>query len=137
MNIFNPKTALDFAAKKDDELVDGLHYWFAMLRDSNALLIEHINAQPSVRQLGAAASYLEEITDLAWTTSQVTMLISLYPRARITLAGGGDAHEQLAFAVAHFFLNTSWPTYGDNVDVSAFVRLLQRQAMLMGFRKTA
>lgn len=137
MNIFNPRTALDFAAKEDDELVDGLHYWFAMLRDSNALLIEHVNAQPSERQLEDAAAHLEEITDLAWTTSQVAMLLSLYPRARITLAGGGKAHEDLAFAVAHFFLNTSWPTYGDEVDVSAFVELLQRQAMLMGFRKTA
>lgn len=137
MNIFNPKTALDFAAKKDDELVDGLHYWFAMLRDSNALLIEHINVQPSERQLENAVAYLEELTDLAWTTSQVTMLISLYPRARITLAGSGTAHEDLAFAAAHFFLNTSWPTYGDEVDVNAFVELLQRQAILMGFRKTA
>jgi len=137
MKIFNPKTALDFAAKKDDELVEGLHYWFAMQRDSNALLIEHINAQPNERQLEDAVEFLAETTGLAWTTAQVTMLISLYPRARITLAGGGTAHEQLAFAVAHFFLNTSWPTYGDNVDVSAFVELLQRQAMLMGFRKAA
>ncbi|HCF3018596.1 TPA: hypothetical protein NIB55_005866 [Pseudomonas aeruginosa] len=62
-------------------------------------------------------------------------MLSLYPRTRISLAVDGEADDELSFAAAHFFLGTSWPTFGDKVDVTAFVNVLQQQALLMNYSK--
>jgi len=53
----------------------------------------------------------------------------------VMFAVDGEADDELSFVAAHFFLGTSWPTFGDKVDVTAFVNVLQQQALLMGYSK--
>lgn len=135
MFIASPETALRFARKEDGQLEDGLHYWFRMQREGVADYLNNRDAQPSESQLCSAAEFLAETTGLAWSVAQVCELLSLYPRTRISLAVNGEAGDALSFAAAHFFLGTSWPTFGDKVDITAFVNLLQQQALLMGYSK--
>lgn len=135
MFIASPETALRFAREEDGQLEDGLHYWFRMQREGIAGYLKNRDAQPSESQLCSAAEFLAETTGLVWSVAQVSELLSLYPRTRISLAVDGEADDELSFAAAHFFLGTSWPTFGDKVDVTAFVNVLQQQALLMGYSK--
>lgn len=135
MFIASPETALRFARAEDGQLEDGLHYWFRAQREGVTTYLKNRDAQPSESQLRSAADFLSAITGLYWSEAQISELLSLYPRTRISLALAGEANEQLAFAAAHFFLGTSWPTFGDKVDVTAFVNVLQQQALLMGYSK--
>lgn len=135
MHIANLKAVMGFANQEEGRLADGLHYFFKMQRDSVQELLQHRDAQPTREQLASATEFLDEITSLTWTANQLTDLLCLYPRARIKLAAGLDAEEELAFSAAHFFLSTAWNTYGDNIESDAFVNLIQKQALLMGFAK--
>jgi len=135
MFIATPQTALKFAQSNEGRLEDGLHYWFRMQRDGVNALLQHRDAIPSEVQMASASEFLTEITGLVWSADQISNLLCLYPRARIMIASGDDANDELSFAAAHFFLGTSWPTFGDKVDVDAFVAVLQQQALLMGFSK--
>ncbi|EKF7416904.1 hypothetical protein EFK68_03800 [Pseudomonas aeruginosa] len=135
MFIASPETALRFAREEDGQLEDGLHYWFRGQREAVSGYLNNRDAQPSASQLRTAAEFLEKTTGLSWSVEQIREVLSLYPRTRITLAVDGEAEDELSFAVAHFFLGTSWPTFGDRVDVTAFVDVLQQQALLMGYSK--
>ena len=96
------------------------------------LLTNH-EAQPNEVQLACASEHLEEITGLIWPIDKVSEVLSLYPAQRINLALSGVDNADLSFAAANFFLGTTWPTYGDEVDVDRFVEVLQQQAQLMDF----
>lgn len=138
MFIIEPSRVIAISEKEDGVLQEGMHYTFRIQRESIAESLKHIGKYPNDTQIDECSKYLAELTDLLWSRNQVRDLLALYPNARIRVAARGackEASDDLNFAVAHFFLNTSWPTYGDNVDMVKFMNLLHKQAMLMGFDK--
>lgn len=139
MFIAKPDTALWYANEEKGRTGPDAHshYWFRMQRDDVARLLKHRHTMPTDTQLTAASELLEEITGMAWPSDRIHDLLSLYPRIRISIATAGDLKDDLSFAAAHFFLGTSWPTIGDNVDLHAFVAVLQQQAVLMGYTKVS
>lgn len=137
MFVDSPCRTLAIAKSHDGTTADGMHFQIALRRKFAAFFLEHRDAVPTVHDYEQAAEFLTEITYLAFSAAQVQDLLSLYPHARIKLAvesiHSADAQQQLSFSAAHFFLGCSWPQIGDDVDATAFVDLLRRQAFLMGF----
>ena len=91
------------------------------------------------KQLHEAAAYAEEISGIAFTPEEMTTLLDLFPIERGVIAtdgvhAGTDTQETVSRILAAFFLGSTWPTYGDKVDINDFLRLLQTQAAQMGYR---
>lgn len=95
-------------------------------------------ALPTDRQYVEAADFIEEISGIRLDEEQIKGLLTLYPSARINMALDGvsdtEVREALSFAISHFVLGCTWPTYGDKVDVQEFVEILQKQAAGLGFQ---
>jgi hypothetical protein len=141
MHISTPANTLSLNARIEDRQADGLHYIFAMQRSASQFYLDNAAAQPSEKHLEEVAGYFAGITGLAFSSEQAEAILSLYPRARIKVAVydgifDTDVRDELSFAVAHFFLGCSWPTYGDAIDLDEFMDLMTRQALAMGFKKS-
>lgn len=137
MFIDTPQRTLIIAAKDDGITDDGTHYVLRMRRDSSLFMFENRDAIPSEAAYAAVAKQLTWQTDVSISPDQAKAILSLYPQARIKVAmygiGDTDVREALSFAIAHFFLGCSWPTYGDEVDLESFIATMRKQASLMGF----
>ena len=141
MFIDSPSNVLRIAADQHGVTDDGTHYLLRMRRDASAFFLAQRDAQPSEDNYAAVAAFMSEITGLVIDAVCAKQLLSLYPQTRINVAEFGgiaatDVRDGLSFVAAHFFLGCSWPTFGDSVDIDAFVGLLQRQAVLMGFARS-
>ena len=102
-------------------------------------LRDNRDAIPSAAAYEAAADFMSGITELQLGIQETRAILDLYPHVRIDLATCGDCTDSgvrkgLSFTAAHFFAGCAWPTYGDKVDINAFVALLQDQAVRMGYR---
>ncbi|MFJ7794686.1 hypothetical protein [Pseudomonas sp. NPDC096950] len=139
MFVAKPDTALWYAQEEKGRTGPDAHshYWFRMQRDEVARLLKHRDAKPTDTQLSAASKLLEGITGLAWPSDRIQDLLCLYPRLRIAIAFESDLEVELSNAAGHFFLGTSWPTFGDNIDAKAWLAVLQQQAVLMGYTKVS
>lgn len=142
MFINEPKNILRLADSADGLTDDGTHYIFRMQRDAAKSYWDNIDLQPSDAAYIEAAEYLTEITEVRLDESATKRILSLYPHVRIQLAeanGTCSTHvrDGLSFVVAHFFLGSRWPNFGDKVDVERFVAILQSEAEALGFKKAA
>lgn len=97
----------------------------------------------------ATCDYIEKLTSINLTLEQLQDILALYPaeKARIARFTSSDfAHCELvksgtavketyliANMVAHFFGRTTWPKAVDAVDFKAFIKKLQRSAMILGY----
>lgn len=104
----------------------------------NSFLMANRNVQPTAGQLEEAAAYIREFSQIDLSATEVGEMLMLYPKSRIALATEGMActstEDELAFMVAHFFLECSWPTIGDEVDMQRFVDVLKDQASWHGYK---
>lgn len=100
-------------------------------------LYENRFAMPTDGQYVEAADFIEEASGIRLDGEQIRGLLMLYPSARINVALDGvsdtEVREALSFAISHFVLGCTWPTYGDKVDVEEFVGILQKRAKDLGF----
>jgi hypothetical protein len=140
MFIKEPESILRLSDSEDGLTDDGTHYLFRMQRDAAKLYWNNVDLQPSDAAYAEAAEYLSEITEVWLNKNTTKRILSLYPHARINLAkangaGPTDVRDDLSFAVAHFFLGSRWPNFGDRVDVERFVAVLQSEAKAFGFKK--
>jgi len=129
-------------ARSGDKTNDGTALGLRIGRQANLEYLEDRDLVPSEEQYATAAALMSEITELTLSSEQTKAILSLYPHERIIVArrDGKDAEylraEDISFAAAHFFLNCSWPNYGDEVDMTAFVELLKSEAIRMGYLTT-
>jgi hypothetical protein len=116
---------------------DTANYILVNMVDNAKWLAENANAEPTDEQYKEVQSFILECSGIDLGTKGTKTLLSIYPRAKIKVAkydvSDTDVRDDISFAVAHFFLGCAWPTYGDNVDIDAFVDLLKRQAVKVGF----
>jgi len=93
---------------------------------------------PSSKQYLIAAKFLSEITGLRISVGQAKKILAQYPGA-LRKTAEVEEHvdtvvgDELAFAVAQFFLQAPWPNYGDQVDISTFLHFLRKEAMELGY----
>lgn len=142
MFINEPKNILRLADSEDGLTDDGTHYLFRMQRDAARAYWDNVDLQPSDTAYCEASEFLTEITEICLDKDAVKRILSLYPHARIKLSesnGTGPTHvrDDLSFVVAHFFLGTRWPNFGDKIDVERFVAILKFEAEAFGFKKAA
>lgn len=140
MYINDPKHILRLADSEEGLTDDGTHYLCRMQRDSAKSYWDNADLTPTEAAYRAASEFLTEITQIRIDEDATRRILSLYPHARINLAeanGIGTTldRENLSFVVAHFFLGSRWPTFGDEVDVERFVSILQSEALALGFKK--
>lgn len=140
MFIDTPHNTLKIASLEDGITDDGRHYLLRMRQDDSTFFLQNRNVMPSLQNYTDAASFLSEITGLKFDADSASAILSLYPQVRIKLAkhngiGNTDVRHELSFAASHFFLGCTWPTYGDKVNIDAFVALLQAQGAKMGFQR--
>jgi hypothetical protein len=108
--------------------------WFLRQHIKTGLLnLEVIEeGAPDPEAYDYAAEYLADQTDLNFTPANVEWLSQMYPEVRATMMsrGPGDSvlREHLIQMVTHFFLRTTWPTYGDKMDVDEFTERLHESA---------
>jgi hypothetical protein len=120
MFITNPNQALKLPNYENAYLLE-------MNSNMTKFYLKNKNLDLTEKQYNKALDELQEMTNLNFTLEQLKDILSLYPQSRIQLAAH-DSYEDLAFAIAHFFLYCSWPTYGDNINLDDFLHLLQTQA---------
>jgi hypothetical protein len=110
-----------------------------MRRDAARTYWDNARADASDEAYAEAAEHLSEISDIAFSLDQAKRLLSLYPLARIKLAqaegaGPTDVRDDLSDVLAHFFLGSRWPQYGDGISIERFNEILQKQALALGFQ---
>jgi hypothetical protein len=137
MFIANP-SQIQKVAQWGDKTPDGTAMGIRIGRESNLGFLEDRELTPTGEQYAAAAAVLSEMTELDLSAEQVKDILALYPRERIIIARTESNEEleeaDISFVAAHFFLNCSWPIYGDEVDMTAFIDLLKSEAIRMGYR---
>lgn len=139
MFIDKPENTIRLGARDDGITDDGTHYLLRMRRDSSMFYLNNRAAMPTAQNIAEVAKHFAEISGVEFSPEQAEAILSLYPQVRIKVANydgieDTDVRDGLSFAMAHFFLGCTWPTFGDKVDLELFVALLQKQAGLMGFR---
>lgn len=138
MFIDSAKNTMRFINAEDGITNDGTHYLIRMRRDASKFYMDNIDLQLSEENLQETAEFISEITGLECNTSQVTLLLKLYPHVRIKIAeyngiSDTDVRDGISQAVAHFFLGCEWPTFGDEIDIEQFVEFLKKEAIHHGF----
>jgi hypothetical protein len=123
----------NFALYDDTEL-DSL---FSTRADNTQFYLENVNVSPTTHQVYEVAHIIKIVTGIDCDSFLAKTILSLYPTAKIQVAVYGtesDAKDEILWAVAHFFLGCPWPTYNDDVQLTEFVLLLQKQAQALGFK---
>lgn len=141
MFIQSPQDAVTLAKIPYERMGDGMHLCFHMQRNAMMFYTKHRHALPTLDQYRQAASVMTELAEVTITPDQAEAILALYPQARIKLAVYGDlqdtdTREAVSFAVAHYFLGCTWPSFGDGVDIDQFMDLLTKQAVAMGYQAT-
>lgn len=121
MYISRPQDTLRVVADND--------YILEMHRRHAVNFLANTKAKPTTAAYKAVADYMSEACGVRFTVAKTKEILTLYPQERIALAMQGvwGVDDRFADVLAHHYLGCSWPTYGDNVDMTAFVALLQRQ----------
>jgi hypothetical protein len=136
MFITTPGKVLALDASPHDK-VEGTHMVLLMQRNAARALLDNVGLRPTEAEYKAAADHLRWAIGVSLSVAEVTALLEVYPRARLKLSewgiGDTEVREELSSAFAHLLTGSQWPTYGDDVDVDAFVALLRRQAAAIGF----
>jgi hypothetical protein len=140
MFIKEPNHILRLADSDDGLTDDGTHYLFRMHRETVQSYMDKVALQPSDKAYSEASEFLTKITGVYLSGDVVKRILELYPYVRISLAeegGAGSTHirDDLSFVVAHFFLGARWPNFGDKIDVTRFIAILQSEAKALGFGK--
>ena len=108
-----------------------------MQKTSMAFLLAHQNYQLTDELATQIAEYIEEICGVIVHPVRVKEIFNLYPHERITIARYGlqdtTEKESVSFVVANYFGSTSWPVFGDNLDINLFVDRIQQYAVAMGY----
>jgi hypothetical protein len=90
--------------------------------------------------LADATQYARDVCGVDFSEEQISLILELYPTERIDIAVHSlrDTMTRDSFAgvLAHYLLGSSWPNYGDNVDIAEFQVLLERQAQKLGYKLT-
>ncbi len=132
----SPRQVLQ-AAHRCVELVEGVPSLLFLQRSGARYYLDNVKAEPSDEQIDEAISFYKFRLEWNLSRDECRALLELNPKARIKLADHGDVDSEvrdlLADAVAQILLGCSWPTYGDDVDISEFTVLLHRQAAAIGF----
>lgn len=106
-------------------------------REHNSL---HFDVQLTPADLVDATQYARDVCGIDFSEEQISNIMALYPSERIDIAMHSlrDTMTRDSFSgiLAHFLLGSSWPNYGDNVDISEFQALLERQAQKLGYKLT-
>lgn len=139
MFIDTPQNVVSLPSRLDGDIGDGTHYLLCMKLDTSKFYFDNRRAMPTAENYIDAAEYLTDLTEVQFSAEQAADLLMLYPQVRIKIAvydgiDDTDGRDGLDFAAAHFFLGCSWPTFGDEVDVAAFVSMLKKQATQLGFK---
>lgn len=113
---------------------DGLMHW---QKSRMEFALANAQAIPSDEAMTQAVDYVTESCGIVLTNQQLLAIFSLYPieRGKFADYGWGDTEirELTMDVIAHFFLSSRWPMFGDNVDVDAFVALLKKAAAFMDY----
>jgi hypothetical protein len=137
MYIDTPDKTMALATKLGGAQDADVRLLLRMRLQSSTFYYENRNATPTPQDYVEVAQRMSDATELDISVEQAEAILALYPHARIKVALYGtsdtDVREELMFAAAHFFLGCAWPTYGDCVDIEAFVELLKKQAVQLGF----
>lgn len=110
---------------------------FSTRADNTQFYLENVNVSPTTHQVYEVAHIIKIVTGIDCDSFLAKTILSLYPTAKIQVAVYGtesDAKDEILWAVAHFFLGCPWPTYNDDVQLTEFVLLLQKQAQALGFK---
>ena len=110
---------------------------FSRRADNTQFYLENVNVSPTTHQVYEVAHIIKIVTGIDCDSFLAKTILSLYPTAKIQVAVYGtesDAKDEILWAVAHFFLGCPWPTYNDDVQLTEFVLLLQKQAQALGFK---
>jgi len=125
------------AAHRRVEPLEGVPTFLFLQRSGASYYLDNARADPSDNQIAQAIGFYRSKLDWNISRDECRALLMLNPKARIKLADYGDVDSEvrdlLADAVAQTLLGCSWPTYGDNVDISEFTALFHRQAAAIGF----
>jgi hypothetical protein len=127
------------AAKENSALYDDaeLDSLFSTRADNTQFYLDNVNLAPTTHQVYEVAHIIKIVTGINCDSFLAKTILSLYPTAKIQVAVYGtesDAKDEILWAVAHFFLGCPWPTYNDDVQLTEFVLLLQKQAQALGFK---
>lgn len=94
----------------------------------------------SPADLADATQYARDVCGVDFSEEQISNILALYPIERIDIAVHSlrDTMTRDSFSgiLAHFLVGSSWPNYGDNVDISEFQAVLERQAQKLGYKLT-
>lgn len=120
MFIVAPQDRLNLANSSNEYILN-------MHLDSSKFYFENKDIALTTEQLNDAVEMVNSETNLGLSHEHMKAIFDIYPRSRIQFAIYKDT-EGLFFAISHFFLGCSWPTYGDKVDIDAFYSLLNSQA---------
>lgn len=100
----------------------------------------NFDVQLSPAALAEATEYARDVCGVDFSEEQISNILALYPIERIDIAVHSlrdtMTRDSLSGVLAHFLLGSSWPNFGDNVDISAFQAVLERQAQKLGFKLT-
>jgi hypothetical protein len=92
---------------------------------------------PTNNKLYEVMDFIKDVTGISFSTVQMTDIMALYPMVRSTVAAFGcqdtQDREFVLGMLADFFLGTTWPTFGDEVDIDAFLSRLTKSAKAMGY----
>lgn len=122
MFIDTPANTMRLASEKDD-------LPFLIRRRAAEFYFNNRDAQPTYSDCRVAAANFKDSTGIEIKASELKDILALYPQARISLAfyGPGDTGSEIAAALAHFYVGCEWPTYGDQIDIDAFMSLFVSQ----------
>lgn len=99
--------------------------------------LANVHKVPAPEAVASALQVIEREAGICLTAPQFLEILSLYPYQRAKLAdyGWGDTEvrELVLDVVANIMANTRWPLGGDEVDIVAFVAMLQKAARFMGY----
>ena len=125
------------AAKENLTLSDDrFHSSFSDRADTTQFYLDNVNVSPTTHQVYEVAHIIKIVTGIDCDSFLAKTILSLYPAAKIQVAVYGtesNAKDEILWAVAHFFLGCPWPTYNDEVQLTDFILLLQKQAQSLGF----
>jgi hypothetical protein len=110
---------------------------FSTQADNTQFYLDNVNVSPTIHQVYEVAHIIKIVTGIDCDSFLAKTILSLYPTAKIQVAVYGtesDAKDEILWAVAHFFLGCPWPTDNDDVQLTEFVLLLQKQAQALGFK---
>lgn len=96
---------------------------------------------PSAELYRQVADFIGRTTGLSVTIEQATEILSNQPAFRDCLVesqGTGDTYvrDWLSDIVAQYFLESEWPTFGDQIDTKGFLVALHEKAIAKGFSLT-